>query len=868
MRFSVAISTAAGRLKGRAARSMLSNSSSKASEAASPAATADCLRHQHLKGGPERLVWSLVVSEPPSAQDEKLAPMRFVGYSCRHAHQPLRRVFLPLSDFTVLLGRNDSGKSSLLRAVERDLSGGHYEDCSDEERPYIGAAFFFEADEGEFDSLIRSTQGVREEARGRNRGHLGRRPPWGMREWKLSELPVLDRKDKAQAAAWLAALLEEAQTDVHPALAALACSRLVSFEPAGFDRSDPIWNVSWCLPPDTQLTEDVKEALARSGLLPYSAERKKAERGGGVAFTRSLYTALHGEPNHLWCDGAPTVVAPIGQTRSVGLPQALSVPVAFPKLHNEVRDSINELTSAARHGMQMATMDGDPLSVEEEDEREAPRNWLEQIDGKAWRLHPDAQGAAAFLAGAANRVVPGFLGSRYQLRVEIPPVDRWASGSGEALELKLRERRDDALVEEFAVEEAAEGLRLWVQLALLWACEQASRLGRALGELADEWWVYEQNAQHPHPGEDVPELEEAAKDRQERFVEACAELRALGAGEKGWPEGHLAGVLEKPDSADWTKGRHRRLFIVDEPERHLHPNLQREAASWLRETNVQQGGLCLLATHGTPFLALPNDQDPLLYVYAERTGKGTVCKPFDADEINKLDRIVSELGFDRGELLTTVSLFLIVEGIHDLLVLDRVFGELRAARIALLPLDGLSNYKAVLDSDALWRYTTAEVALSTDKFEPDLLREVIGDPKKAKELRKADAPEETKMLGKLIGNAERNGKRIYLLGHRGADLIDVLDEAIVKGEFPGYPGHEEAQRLWSQELESGANAGQRKGFYERHFKIPTQVDAYARLGEAHATAGAKPPALQRIVDEAISLSRGRVPQGVIATTPS
>ena len=602
--------------------------------------------------------------------------------------------------------------------------------------------------------------------------------------------------------------------------------------------------------------------------MPFSTERKKAEaKGGGVAFNLGLYTALHGSPSHLWCDGAPVVVAPIGQTRSVGIPRALSVPVDFPTLRAECTESINELVSAARHGLQVATMDGDQLSADEEAEREAPRNWLEEIGEGAWRLHPDAAGAAAFLAAAANRVVPDFLGSRYELRVDIPRIDQWAGGSGEALALKLRERREDAIVQEFAIEEAAEGLRLWVQLALLWACEQASRVASALHELASEWWVYAQNAQYPRPGEDVPELEEAAQFQEDQFKEARAQLRALGVGETQWPEGQLASVLSKPESADWTTGRHRRLFIVDEPERHLHPNVQREAASWLRKTNAEQGGLCLLATHGTPFLALPTDQKPLLYVYARRSGKGTTCEPFDADQINILDRSVSELGFDRGELLTTVSLFLIVEGIHDLVFVEKVFGELHAARIALMPLEGLSNYKAVLDSDALWRYTTADVALSTDKFEAAFLREIVEDPKKAKKLRAAGAPEETKMLGKLIGNAERNHMRIYLLGHRGSDLIDVLDESVITAEFPGYPGHEKAQKLWAEASEAGVKAGQRKTFYEQRFGIPTQVETYVRLGEAHATAGAKPPALQRIVDDVIALSRGEDPEGVIATSP-
>lgn len=38
--------------------------------------------------------------------------MKLVGDSCRHPEPPLRTAFLPLNNLTVLLGPNDSGKSS------------------------------------------------------------------------------------------------------------------------------------------------------------------------------------------------------------------------------------------------------------------------------------------------------------------------------------------------------------------------------------------------------------------------------------------------------------------------------------------------------------------------------------------------------------------------------------------------------------------------------------------------------------------------------------------------------------------------------------------------------------------------------------
>lgn len=794
--------------------------------------------------------------------------MKLIGYACRHPEQPLRRVFLPLSDFTVLLGRNDAGKSSLLRSVERDLSGGHYEETAEEDRRYIGAAFYAEASEDELKSLIKGAQNLRRQGRSRSRSYFGSRPPWGLKEWKFGELPLLDHNEEDPAGTWLDALREKAGAEIRPALESLATSRLLSFEPAGFDRRERIWNVGWCLPSFEALPEGVRESLEASKLLPFAVERERAENGRKRWYSTGPYIPIHGVPRHLWLQGAPVLVAPIGQSRGTHFPRGLAVPIEFDELHAEVERSINELVNASRHGLEIARAEGD-LTADEEAARRAPRNWLEEDGDEIWRVHPDAEGAAAFITAAANRVVPRFLGDRYELRVTLRRVDDWVGDEGEPLALRLQERREDAVIEEFDVEKAADGLRLWVQLALLQACEQAARVGAELHELAGEWWVYAQQVENANPGEDEVEVEDQASHYEDEFKAARQELRAIALGEKGWPEGHLEKVLARDQPEDWTSrsARHRRLFIVDEPERHLHPNVQREAAAWLKGSTAEQNGLCLLATHSTPFLALPTDEDAPLFVYVRRGKDGTECKAFDADEIRDLDQIVSELGFDRGELLTMVALFLVVEGIHDLVVLDRLFGELRAARIALLSMEGLSNYQAVLDSDALWRYTTAEVALCTDKFELELLKEVITDPKKAKELRRSEAPQETKILAKLLGNAERNDKRVYLLGHPGDDLIDALDESVIQQEFPGYPGHEEAQRLWRQEVEAGAKATQKKAFYARSFDIPVSVDSYVKLAKAHAEAEIRPAALQAIVDSAIALTRGEVPEAVIATTP-
>lgn len=775
-----------------------------------------------------------------------------------------------------MLGRNDAGKSTLLRAIRRDLSGGHYRDDDDEETvKQVGSVFFALASDAELSDLITSAENLRRRARDRHKSYFGRRPPWGLRAWTLEHFEKVELEPGSPIDLWLEQLRAKAPDTpgFGDVLKALRGSRLIALEPAGLDEDGRrIWNVTWCLPTLDTLDEHIREALNQSDLLPFVAERERAAaKAAGRSygwFTRGFYVPFHGNPSHLWVEGAPVVVGPIGQTHTAHIPRGLAVPTDFGALRSEVTQSLNDLVSAARFTQDDAQRE-DPLTSDERQLRSPPRNWL-VTDNEGSRIHPDARGAAAFITAAANRLVPRFVAERYRLVVVLRALEEWLSPDAEPLDIRLRMAHPDGRIEEFPIECVADGLRLWVQLALLEACEQAARVGGVLRDLGGDWWVHAEQASNHYSSGDDEEGDE--QDRQagyyaEQITAILDDIRELDAESKPWVGPPLAESLEQPDPENWTwrLARHRRFFLVDEPERHLHPNLQREAALWLRDTIRARQTPCLVATHSTPFLALPTDADMPLYVYIWRDRDDATCEPFDAGELQPLDRIAASLGFDRGELLTTISLFLVVEGIHDVVVFDRIFGELRAARIALVPMEGLSNYQAVLDSDVLWRYTTAQVALTTDKFEPETLKNVLGNPKAARELRRSDsADDELKILAKLIGIAERNGKQIHLLGHRGADLIDVLDEATVCSEFPSYPGHAEARKRWDTAAAGGAKSSDKKRFYEAEFGLPMDVDSYIRLADAHARSGIKPPALEAIVEAAAALARGE-PSGALTT---
>lgn len=778
--------------------------------------------------------------------------MRLFSYACCNVDPPVRRGLLPLTELTILLGPNDSGKSSWLRAVERDLRGGHVPRTGERGEHAIAGVFYARLTPREiahvFDEALASRAGIRA-----GRSWAGTRPPWDDGLWHLDgrQARELSLAMDADWAKELRTALSVDHVERLPVLEALAASDIVAFEPAGHESGERLWNVYWCLAALEDLPETVAQELHASSLW-FSQEARARAAGEQWVGTRGAYALAHGSPNHLRVEGAPVAVVAVGQVQRFPMPTGLAVPTTPDPILEAVIGAVTRLSEAARYGLGDAQVE-EPLSAKERKDRDPPGGWLEESDGY-YRVAPDVLGACAFVREAANRLVPGFLAERYELLVETRPIDAWFTDGPLRMMLRARNAESD---QDFELGNVADGLRLWLQLALLEAAEQTGRLQAAFYEIASDWWGQAQAANEAFKDEDpdAAGLEDEAKTYEQQFKEAVASLRRIP--EVGWVTGELASRLEvRPTTDAFSRvAQDRRLFVVDEPERHLHPKLQREAARWLADTAAERAAPALLATHGTVFLSLPV-REGLTYVYCSRDGLDSTVRRFELAELQDLDRVGAEMGFNRGELLAAVAVFLVVEGRHDAEVLTRAFrSELADAHVAVFPMEGASQYTAVLDSQALWRYTSAKVAVATDKFTPERFNELMADDKQLRELRRSEAPPETKALAKLMGNARHQGKQIHLFGHPEDDLLDVIDEDIVISVYTRYPGHAEARRLWSEEQQRNKlPAACKKYFYEQHFSIPNNVTTYQRLGDELAAKNRQPAALARIVEAAKELA--------------
>ncbi len=156
------------------------------------------------------------------------------------------------------------------------------------------------------------------------------------------------------------------------------------------------------------------------------------------------------------------------------------------------------------------------------------------------------------------------------------------------------------------------------------------------------------------------------------------------------------------------------LVVVDEPERHLHPDAQREAAKWLQDFAARTNTYVVAATHSPAMLSAGGAR----YVHVERRRDDSVeAIEIDAIELRRHFVTNSRLGFDQGELLTAIEQYIVVEGEHEEIVLDAWCGDILQWSL-ICPMRGTQQRGSVnLQLEAMMKLARKPVAFLLD-FDP------------------------------------------------------------------------------------------------------------------------------------------------------
>lgn len=195
-----------------------------------------------------------------------------------------------------------------------------------------------------------------------------------------------------------------------------------------------------------------------------------------------------------------------------------------------------------------------------------------------------------------------------------------------------------------------------------------------------------------------------------------------------------------------------RVLLIDEPESGLHRRAERAVANALANDNW--AGAVIAATHSPMFL----DQPGANLLRIDRHGGATPWKPEYYEQH-------FELGLTKSDMLTNVGLFLLVEGEHERVVLDVLFGErFRELGVRVVPMRGGARVQHVVDSQFLFDCTDATIMALLDNVAADSVRNVWSEARDLAQVGKMDAARD-KVLDwgrndPIIGR--RNDERVWL----------------------------------------------------------------------------------------------------------
>jgi hypothetical protein len=143
-----------------------------------------------------------------------------------------------------------------------------------------------------------------------------------------------------------------------------------------------------------------------------------------------------------------------------------------------------------------------------------------------------------------------------------------------------------------------------------------------------------------------------------------------------------------------------------------------------------------------------------------------------------------------------VNVILIVEGPHDQLVLESLFGEqLRQTGVAVIRMFGTDNLLATAELDFIDHYLDVPVVILLDYTRIERI-----------ERGRAQTDEEVKAV-ELLKSCRRRRRNLDLVGLDRPDIVAYLSETAVREEYPDFPG-------WAQVVASFKRRRSRPPFKE------------------------------------------------------
>jgi hypothetical protein len=380
--------------------------------------------------------------------------------------------------------------------------------------------------------------------------------------------------------------------------------------------------------------------------------------------------------------------------------------------------------------------------------------WLEALDDKGvarraefvdsyaeewFRVRHSLLATAELIAQRATEIAPTFVSEQGEIAIEILPIAAWASQPA-----RLRVRFVDQNLVWHDIDVLGAGTARWVAASVRLACQELATASRVVID-AERKLV-------TNPDEANRIIKEAENDRT---IPSCFRFDPV------------------PTYA---------IYLVDEPEAHLHPKAVTSVTQWLIKLAESASGVAV-ATHNTTVLDAPSETATRVLV---RPGpRGAELRPLTGSLATALQEFAPELGLTQGELLLHTRLALFVEGPHDLAVLEEWFGpDLRSAGVRMFPVHGIRNASALVNSEIIAALGLKTAILADNASIDKILRG--GQPGSSEE----------RTILRLLAEAKRANRLIRAYGLDERDIVYYLEDAVCQAAAPKFPGWQRADKEW------------------------------------------------------------------------
>ena len=499
----------------------------------------------------------------------------------------------------------------------------------------------------------------------------------------------------------------------------------------------------------------------------------------------------------------PPVITLNGDIESLAAEMERAVPV----IHDELWHVDLEVLSREPHfsGVMMVGQNFD-IGSGMEGPRYWPDPWLEtrspegepvlpiffnSYDKGNWvRVRHSVLATARIIESEANLIAPDFIKSQGKIGIEILPVSVWGPG----------QHRVRATFTEFGADQrdlrvVGAGTGRWAAAAIRLACRRLETGRQVVADVS---------------GRLVDDRDERRPIVQKAYSEPLTQTSV-------WLE------TSSPPA----------VYIVDEPEAHLHPAALQSIQKWLSQL-AETAAMVLVATHSVALLDCPSELAHRVLVV--RNGDTTMLRPMTGALGEELGLVSETLGLTKGELLLMTRLALFVEGPHDQIILDEWFGQdLRAAGVRVFPVHGARNLLGLAESEII---AALGIRMATLTDETSVARVASGAPLTTGEI----------AVARLIDEAKRAGFKVHAVGLRQPDILYYLDEAICRKVAPKFPGWQIAVNGWV----SSGKRGSWKHWVASKYRLPLSRDDIGDLARECRMQHKIPAELSRVVNGLIA----------------